>query len=90
MMLWLLLQAAAPADLPDENPLTALRGTVVAAIRNCGTSATGEIVVCSPDRGFAEGQRRLQKLKKPKPIDGGAGITLEVTAGTKPAGPERE
>jgi hypothetical protein len=89
VILWLLLLAAEPVvDLPPEDPLVALKGTVVAAIRNCGAKPNGEIVACSPDRGYSERERRLQKLKKPKPIPGGPGITFDVQGGTRPSGPE--
>jgi hypothetical protein len=80
MILWLLLQAAAPAEAPID-PFGTLRGNVVSAIRNCGVTITGEIVVCSRDRGFAEKQRRLEKLKKPRVVESGSGITFEVTTG---------
>lgn len=79
MMLWLLLLAIDPVAEPPADPLKDLRGTVVAAIRNCGMTTTGEIVVCSRDKGYAEGERRLRKLKKPKPVDSGTGIHFEVT-----------
>jgi hypothetical protein len=88
VILWLLLLSAAPADDVPEDPLVALKGTVVAAIRNCGAKPNGEIVACSPDRGYSERERRIQKLKKPKPIDGGPGITFEVQSGTRPSGPD--
>lgn len=78
MILWLLLQAAEPVPaLPD--PFDTLRGSVVAAIRNCGVTITGEIVVCSRDRGFAEKQRRIEKLKKPRVVESDTGIKFEVT-----------
>ena len=84
----LLLMAEAAAD-PPADPLGELRGVVVAAIRNCGTK-DGEIVVCSRDRGFSERERRLRKLEKPKPVNSGNGIKLEVSAGPRSADPYEE
>jgi hypothetical protein len=51
----LLLAADPPAAEPA--PVDTLRSTVVDAIRNCPKGRDGEIVVCSRDRGFAEGFR---------------------------------
>lgn len=54
-----LLQAAAedPPPPPPAKPVEELHQIVVDAIRNCGKSTTGEIVVCAKDRGIAEGYR---------------------------------
>jgi hypothetical protein len=79
MILWLLLQAAEPAPALPPDPFGSLRGSVVAAIRNCGVTITGEIVVCSRDRGFAEKQRRIEQLKKPRVVGSDSGIKFEVT-----------
>jgi hypothetical protein len=90
ILLLLLLQAAAAAESappPPGDPIAALRGTVVEAIRECPRTKEGEIAVCSRDRGFAEGQRRLKKLVKPKPVDGGLPITIEVNVGEAPPQP---
>lgn len=88
MMLALLLQAAAAAAAPaaaatkPADPFNAVRSAVVEAIRDCGRNAQGELLVCSKDRGFAEGEKkRLRKLEKPKPIDNGAPIQITVSAG---------
>jgi hypothetical protein len=54
-----LIQAAtedAPPP-PPPKPTEALRQIVVDAIRNCGKSSDGEVVVCARDRGIAEGYR---------------------------------
>ena len=78
-MFWLLAQATAP----DAAPLETLHGVVVDAIRNCGQRGD-EIIVCSRDRGFAEGQR-MPKIVKPKPSASGTGVKVQVTAGpTRP------
>ena len=84
MFALLVLAAAAvtppPAD-PPPDPAADLRQMVVQAIRDCGQRGD-EIVACSPDRGFAEGEgQRVKKLKKPKPVDSGSGIKVEVTTG---------
>ena len=81
ILVWLVLQAAASVGEAPADPFGTLRGSVVDAIRNCGVTITGEIVVCSRDRGFAEKQRRLEKLKKPRVVNSGNGITFEVTTG---------
>lgn len=93
MILALMLQAAAAAASapsvapPAPDPFASLKETVVAAIRNCGKSdATGEIRVCSRDRGFAEGEvNRLPKPVRPKPLPSDPPIKLEIT-GDKPPG----
>jgi hypothetical protein len=85
----LLLQAAVVTPATPEvkpakpaDPFGALRSSVVEAIRDCKTSKGETIEVCSPDRGFAEKERnRVRKLVKPKPVDEGHGITIQVTAG---------
>lgn len=88
MILMLLLQAAAPAPPPPADPFASLKSTVVAAIRNCGKAdATGEIRVCSRDRGFAEGEvNRLPKPVAPKPLRSEPLIKLEVTGAAPPGG----
>lgn len=55
----LLLAAAAPVTVepPPVGPVEHLHKKVVEAIRNCPEAAPGEIVVCSRDRGVAEGYR---------------------------------
>ena len=92
-LLWLLAQAVAPeAEVPPAPPvapLDALHGVVVNAIRNCGQRGE-EIIVCSRDRGFAEGEaQRIPKIKKPKVPESGAGVKVQVTAGPPPP-PKRE
>ena len=89
MLLWLMLMAQAvtpdvPVDAPAA-PFETLHGVVVDAIRNCMKN-DGEIVVCSRDRGFAEGQR-LPKIVKPKPPPDPSGIKVQVMTGdtTAPA-----
>jgi hypothetical protein len=55
-----LLQAATedpPPPPPPPAPVEQLRQIVVDAIRNCTKPTSGEIVVCAPDRGIAEGYR---------------------------------
>lgn len=85
--LWLLALATAPEATPPATPLDTLHGVVVDAIRNCGQRGD-EIVVCSRDRGFAEGQR-IPKIVKPKPPASGGGVKVQVTAGPTPP-PKRE
>ena len=52
---------AAPTPQPTlpapDNPVQTLHTKVVEAIRNCPKAGPGEIVVCSKDRGIAEGYR---------------------------------
>lgn len=58
--LFFLLQAATedpPPPPPPPAPVEQLRQIVVDAIRNCAKPTAGEIVVCAPDRGIAEGYR---------------------------------
>jgi hypothetical protein len=54
-----LLQAATedPPPPPPPKPVEQLHQIVVDAIRNCAKPTEGEIVVCSKDRGVAEGYR---------------------------------
>ena len=89
MILALMLQAAAAPSVapPAPDPFASLKETVVAAIRNCGKSdVTGEIRVCSRDRGFAESEvNRLPKPVRPKPLPSDPPIKLEIT-GDKPPG----
>ena len=92
-LIGLLLLAVTPeADVPPEPPVApieALHGVVVDAIRNCGQRGE-EIIVCSRDRGFAEGEaQRIPKIKKPKVPTSGAGVKVQVTAGPPPP-PKRE
>jgi hypothetical protein len=83
-----LLQAATedPPPAPPPAPVEQLRQIVVDAIRNCARPTSGEIVVCAPDRGIAEGYRipkmdaRFAKNLRPsgrgelpKPVDGDPG-----------------
>ena len=49
--------APAPASPPPPAPVEHLRKVVIDAIRNCPEHKPDEIVVCSPDRGVAEGYR---------------------------------
>ena len=53
----LLLAAALAAPAAKPGPVEQLRKVVVGAIRNCLAPESGEIVVCAPDRGVAEGYR---------------------------------
>lgn len=87
---FLLLIAAAAATAadtdPPPDPAGDLRQMVVQAIRDCGQRGD-EIVACSRDRGYAQEERlRLRKLKKPRPVDGGAGIKVQVVAGQPGSG----
>ncbi|WP_404711101.1 hypothetical protein [Sphingomonas sp. MMS24-J13] len=61
----LLIQAATedPPPPPPPAPVEQLRQIVVDAIRNCTKPTAGEIVVCAPDRGIAEGYR-IPKMDK--------------------------
>ncbi|UAK24116.1 hypothetical protein [Sphingomonas nostoxanthinifaciens] len=72
-MIWALLIQAANVDAavePPASPITTQRQQVVEAIRNCPKGAPGEIVVCSKDRGVAEGFR----LPKLDPRFAGSGV----------------
>lgn len=53
----LLLAVAIVAPAAKPGPVEQLRKVVVGAIRNCLAPENGEIVVCAPDRGVAEGYR---------------------------------
>jgi hypothetical protein len=60
MMALLLLAAAAVAQAapaPKIGPVEHLKKRVVEAVRNCAEPLPGEVVVCAPDRGIAEGYR---------------------------------
>src|SRR4051794_38281582 len=59
MVLLLLLLQAAAADPPPPKPGApeTLQRIVVDAIRNCPKGEAGEVVICSRDRGIAEGFR---------------------------------
>jgi hypothetical protein len=61
-MIGLLLLAAA-VQAPQTGPVEHLKKRVVDAIRNCPEAQAGEVVVCAPDRGIAEGYR-LPKLDR--------------------------
>lgn len=61
-------------------PVETLRGVVIEAIRNCPKAAPDEIVVCSRDRGLAEGYRLprldpryVQRDVRGRPVDGRTG-----------------
>lgn len=56
-MLTLLVAAVLGQADPPASPLQDMHTRVIEAIRNCAHPAPGEIVVCSKDRGFAEGYR---------------------------------
>ena len=89
LLVLLLAQPVAATEEPTPAPLATLHGVVVDAIRNCG-ARDGEIVVCSRDRGYAEGQR-LAKIKRPKPPSSGGGVKVQVTAGPRdPLAPQDE
>ena len=78
---------AAGADTdPPPDPAGDLRQMVVQAIRDCGQRGD-DIVACTRDRGYAEGEGlRLRKLKKPKPVDSGSGIKVQVVTGQPGSG----
>jgi hypothetical protein len=61
MIAMLLLAAAAAASQPPAppkvGPVEHLKKRVVDAVRNCAEPLPGEVVVCAPDRGIAEGYR---------------------------------
>ena len=82
VLFWLLAQAAIV-----EEPIADLRGIIVDAIRNC-IGKDGEILVCSKDRGFAEGQR-VPEIQKPKPPPGDPGVKIEITGGQSDPGTPR-
>lgn len=50
-------QPGSSAVAPPPTPTETLRQTVIDAIRNCPRGDDGTIVVCSRDRGVAEGYR---------------------------------
>jgi hypothetical protein len=56
-LLFLLAGAAAAAAVPKVGPVEHLKKRVVEAVRNCPEQVAGEVVVCAPDRGIAEGYR---------------------------------
>lgn len=90
-----LLLAAADPPAPVVGPVADLRQKVVEAIRDCPVPKEGEIVVCSRDRGIAEGYRlpkldprfaqRDPKARAPDVLDGvgdtGTGSCSAVGAG---------
>jgi hypothetical protein len=79
----LLLLLAAQAAEPVE-PVGDLKEVVVNAIRNCPKAAPGEIVVCSRDRGFSEGQR-VRPLKAPvNPVAPSVQVSVAASDGTVP------
>jgi hypothetical protein len=57
MIAALLLLAEVAAPVPKTGPVEHLKKRVVEAIRNCPGARPGEVVVCAPDRGIAEGYR---------------------------------
>jgi hypothetical protein len=57
MLALLLLAAAAPDPAVTAGPVEKLHKRVVEAIRNCPEAQAGDVVVCAPDRGIAEGYR---------------------------------
>ena len=60
----------------------------IAQVFSAHRGKDGVIVVCPRDRGFAEGQR-IPKIKKPKPIETGPPIKVELSAGPRdPAKPQ--
>ncbi len=62
--------ATDPLAAPPADPVVALKTRVVEAIRNCPKPVAGEIVVCSRDRGVAEGYR-LPKIAERYDYRGG-------------------
>lgn len=87
LALLVLLQAVAadppPAPAPPA-PVETLHKIVVDAIRNCPKGDPGEIVVCSKDRGLAEGFR-IPKLdsrfaRNLRPSGRGEAVSAELGA----------
>ena len=86
LALLFLIQAATedpPPPPPPPAPVEQLRQIVVDAIRNCPKPISGELVVCAPDRGIAEGYR-IPKMdprfaKNLRPSGRGEMATIDAT-----------
>lgn len=77
----LLMLAAVAAAVPKAGPVETLHTVVVEAIRNCPKGKGDEIVVCSRDRGIAEGFRlpRLDpRYAGPGLKPGGRGVLTDA------------